>query len=553
MQETNDESKYQKRSKRTLHQRKQILGIAFCVVIVVGGIGFAFRSITLSFQKQRELKEQQQSKRAKIIQQLRNSSLPSQKQMDIRKGGRKIAISLKARNEGDRDADIQKLLDQEIDQLDADIRSNHHGGIRWIRTSVLKELPGKPKNPALTLFRKKFKKFYMPKAFAVKRRREGPMAWENDWKKVTKQEAKGPKVDYRKIDYTYPDLLWDVPDQGGYPQLDTLGDIMKRYPQDDLDNPPQPFVEKLLHFNYSNPKERAAAVLFRDAELPFKVYDVPDLPTQKWTDKYVSEQFDGFLRFSSASGLAQESPNNFFAFFTQSEWHLEDMGPPPTRNNDWTYKKWSDHARYADHVGLDFDQPHFYWQAGAPKMERYEPKAKWSFISKDLPLLSSPTATFFVFEPDEQKGIQCRFGERGVTAATHYDSGRNMVAMILGAKRYILAPPRECSKLGIVSERGNAIFRHSLLNFGHINHLNTKSGISDEERSWLELASRSKAIDTILKEGEVLYIPSHWFHYITSVQKSAQCNVRSGIETEGTKEFGGFEDVKECTERDGEQ
>ena len=53
--------------------------------------------------------------------------------------------------------------------------------------------------------------------------------------------------------------------------------------------------------------------------------------------------------------------------------------------------------------------------------------------------------------------------------------------------------------------------------------------LTDEERSWLELASRSKAIDTILKEGEVLYIPSHWFHYIVSLQKSAQCNTRSGV------------------------
>jgi hypothetical protein len=91
--------------------------------------------------------------------------------------------------------------------------------------------------------------------------------------------------------------------------------------------------------------------------------------------------------------------------------------------------------------------------------------------------------------------------------------------------------------------------------------------MSDEERAWLHRASGATSVETVLKEGEVLYIPrcvrfrlrrltspifsrtavyslslcfcalhvsfshpswlSHWFHYIISLQKSAQCNVRS--------------------------
>jgi hypothetical protein len=137
-----------------------------------------------------------------------------------------------------------------------------------------------------------------------------------------------------------------------------------------------------------------------------------------------------------------------------------------------------------------------------------------------------------------QKGIQCRFGERGVTAATHFDSGRNMVAMMKGAKRYILSPPRECSKLGVVTGKGNPIFRHSMLNFGHLNEMSNADMPSDE-REWLERSADALAIDTVLKAGEVLYIPSHWFHYITSLQTSAQCNVRSGIDVEGDSFFGG--------------
>ena len=68
----------------------------------------------------------------------------------------------------------------------------------------------------------------------------------------------------------------------------------------------------------------------------------------------------------------------------------------------------------------------------------------------------------------------------------------------------------------------------------------------DREREWLELSRGSLAIDTVLKAGEILYIPSHWFHYIVSLQKSAQCNVRSGREAHGSPEWGSSGDVVKC-------
>ena len=33
--------------------------------------------------------------------------------------------------------------------------------------------------------------------------------------------------------------------------------------------------------------------------------------------------------------------------------------------------------------------------------------------------------------------------------------------------------------------------------------------------------------------GEILYIPSYWFHYIVSQDASIQCNARSGISLKG--------------------
>jgi hypothetical protein len=42
-----------------------------------------------------------------------------------------------------------------------------------------------------------------------------------------------------------------------------------------------------------------------------------------------------------------------------------------------------------------------------------------------------------------------------------------------------------------------------------------------------------------------LYVPTGWFHYITSLQKSAQCNVRSGPDMSGDAHWGGEQDIKQ--------
>ena len=86
-----------------------------------------------------------------------------------------------------------------------------------------------------------------------------------------------------------------------------------------------------------------------------------------------------------------------------------------------------------------------------------------------------------------------------------------------------------------------------MLNFGHLNEMENPE-MPELEREWLQRSSEALAVETVLKAGEVLYIPSHWFHYITSLQKSAQCNVRSGIDLEGDPYFGGKIDVVERCE-----
>ena len=59
-------------------------------------------------------------------------------------------------------------------------------------------------------------------------------------------------------------------------------------------------------------------------------------------------------------------------------------------------------------------------------------------------------------------------------------------------------------------------------------------------RSLCKFRRNTEGTQVILREGEVLYIPSYWFHYIVSLDGSIQCNTRSGSSNRGRP------DIKEC-------
>jgi hypothetical protein len=434
--------------------------------------------------------------------------------------GRKLEeLFLSERKSPDNRFQRERLLAQWLDQLDKEIRNNVRGGIRWVRPYLLPPLDGSEesqvddaiasdetaaKNGRAGLGRRDHPS---RQRFFNANRGGTVMAWETEWERmlVSGEPIRGPLVDYTdRGKYAYPEVQPEVPPASEYPPLRPLGELMSEWNHDE-DNGGV-IRETLQHFNYSDPRQLAMAIKYREAEIPFKMYDVPEISaaTAKWTDEYVAAGF----RSPAASGHAQESPNNYFAFFIPKTWLVNSLGPVPVRGNDWDYAKWASHARYADAVSLPPDAPHFYWQSGVSKEQHYQDESMWAFISRDLPSFSARADNFFLFHAQEQKGIQCRMGERGVVAATHYDSGMNMVAMIRGAKRYILQPPRECSKLGLFKTPRSPLYRHSVLNFAHMKHLDDAAAdMSDDERAWLHKASGAQSVETVLKEGEVLYIP----------------------------------------------
>jgi ribosomal protein L16 Arg81 hydroxylase len=127
-----------------------------------------------------------------------------------------------------------------------------------------------------------------------------------------------------------------------------------------------------------------------------------------------------------------------------------------------------------------------------------------------------PKESLYIVEPNAQKGIHCRFGMKGVIAENHFDGSRNMIVVLGGERRYILAHPNQCPKLSLYP-KGHPSARHSAVDW------------SDPDlKSFPEFAS-AKANEVVLLPGDVLYLPTNWFHYIVSLSLNYQCNTRSGI------------------------
>jgi hypothetical protein len=240
-------------------------------------------------------------------------------------------------------------------------------------------------------------------------------------------------------EYTLPDSN-TVPSATDYPVYASLLSIIEGWNPDQPD-PPSVFIETLQHFNYSDPFEREIAARFRDAEVPFKLYNVPEVDaiTDKWSDSYLTEVFQ------RESHRVEVAEANHFMFWSHNSMKgIDPNWKPPTETIKMSFPEWRKIAADADKNKLPNNTKHYYFHANAPIGDK-----KSTFVARDLKFFSTSQENFFITNVPANKGIQCRFGMRGIIAETHYDGGRNMVAMLKGQKRYILSPPYACKYLGL--------------------------------------------------------------------------------------------------------
>ncbi len=135
---------------------------------------------------------------------------------------------------------------------------------------------------------------------------------------------------------------------------------------------------------------------------------------------------------------------------------------------------------------------------------------------------------FFMVDPKEERGINCRFGMKGIIAENHFDVARNFIVVLRGQRRYILAHPRECENMELypVSHPSG---RHSQVDWS-----TRLTNPADLAKFRLEHAkfSQTNVNEVVLQAGDALYLPTSWFHYIVSLNINYQCNARSGTTLE---------------------
>jgi ribosomal protein L16 Arg81 hydroxylase len=108
---------------------------------------------------------------------------------------------------------------------------------------------------------------------------------------------------------------------------------------------------------------------------------------------------------------------------------------------------------------------------------------------------------------------------RSTIAECHYDGNRNFIINLGGLRRWIIAPPSQCGSLYLYPP-GHPSSRHSKVDWATATHPKIL-------KKYPKL-SNALMSEVILSPGEILYLPTGWFHYIVSLNINYQCNTRSG-------------------------
>jgi hypothetical protein len=274
--------------------------------------------------------------------------------------------------------------------------------------------------------------------------------------------------------------------------------------------------QHLRRFDFSNATQKELAATYREHEVPFILYNLPALDLAMKTafsKTSLTKVFGDIPRH-----VEKSADNNFMYYKGKLSEKAKKQFPdwiPPQEDTTMTFKNFLKEAREADEENRAAGaKPLHYMTLSAGEGKRT------TWIREGLPFFD-PDDKYFVIDKTGYIGINCRFGMRGVIAAAHYDGKRNFIAMIRGRKRYVIQPPTACENLHLYP-RGHPSARHSELTWSDLSQLRSNPDLYN-----------SQATEVILAMGEMLYLPSYWFHYIISQDASVQCNCRSGQSIEG--------------------
>lgn len=297
----------------------------------------------------------------------------------------------------------------------------------------------------------------------------------------------------------------EFPEQD-YPKAFSMLDILNNWNADVTDIP-ELHYDSLCHFDYKNETQIAFAMNYRAKEVPFVMYNIPELDqvVKRWSNlDYLSKLLGGKYYRTETS-----KDNHFMYWRGGSRSFLRSSSgatwKPPTDVIKENFEEWLEIAVKGQNKTLN-DRVHHYFRVSSDAGNH------WLF--DELPFFK-PKKSIFMVEPNEQRGIHCRFGMRSVIAEAHFDGSRNAVVMLGGMRRWILTHPDQCSNMHMLGPM-HPSGRHSEVDW------------SKPDIKKFPNFPKVMGNEVILRPGDFLFVPTYWIHYIVSLNVNYQCNTRSG-------------------------
>ena len=327
--------------------------------------------------------------------------------------------------------------------------------------------------------------------------------------------------------------------KNGYPESFNLVDILEHWNPDETDIPTdQSIYQSICYIDWSIQSQRQVAMKYRQAEVPFIIRNHPEInkASIRWSNYTYLETLLGGEQTLYRN---EHSLNNHFMY-----WKADTTGGsggggslrtppknwlPPTENIELSFNEWYQHAINLEMKYNNTKNPstsneeHWYLRLNG---ELYS--SKNDFLYDELPIFNPTQSSFFMVDPNDQRGINCRLGMKGVIAESHYDMSRNFILLLKGQKRYIIGHPNQCINMELYP-KSHPSARHSSVNWSNPN-------------DWYDHNKypnfyKSKMNELILQAGDILYLPTSWFHFIVSLNMNYQCNARCGITYENSNEI----------------
>jgi oxalate decarboxylase/phosphoglucose isomerase-like protein (cupin superfamily) len=296
-------------------------------------------------------------------------------------------------------------------------------------------------------------------------------------------------------------------------------------------------------FDWTNAEHRDIAVpTYRAMELPFVLRNHPEVvrTAYRWSSSSQPDYLQQLL--GDDTHRNEHSVNNHFMFWRLSaaaQQQQQQRGggarkpfQPPTDNVPLSFAEWLKHAqqleRMTDEEQVGAEHWYFRLNAALPNTN--------TFLYDELPFfqphsnknnVNTNTTSLFMVDSTQQRGINCRFGMKGVIAEAHFDPTRNWIVLLQGRRRYILAHPEQCAHLELYPYR-HPSGRHSAVDWSTI----AVVAANKNATAYTGPFQRAAVHELVLQGGDALYLPTSWFHYIVSLNTNYQCNARSGVTME---------------------